>query len=132
VLYHAGRCLVQEPLARRRDVLAALCQQLDAAEVRFSEAVVGQGRALYAAALAHGHEGVLAKHLTSSYRPGRRSSAWRKIKPHSQRSCSAREVFSYGISGARNEPEIPARELTPRPVNCWVNSFRSGFGSAPR
>jgi ATP-dependent DNA ligase len=65
VLYHAGRCLVQEPLAWRRDVLAALCQRFDAAEVWLSEAVVGQGRALYAAAVAHGHEGVLAKHLTS-------------------------------------------------------------------
>ena len=95
VLYHAGRCLVRETLARRRDVLAALCQRFDAAEVWFSEAVVGQGRALYAVAVAQGHEGVLAKHLTSCYRPGKRSSAWRKIKPHSQRSCSAREVFSY-------------------------------------
>jgi hypothetical protein len=65
VLYHAGHCLMHEPLTRRRDVLAELCQRLDTAEVRFSEAVVGQGRALYAAALAQGHEGVLAQHVTS-------------------------------------------------------------------
>jgi ATP-dependent DNA ligase len=95
VLYHAGGCLLQEPLVRRRHVLTALCQRLDAAEVRFSEAVVGQGRALYAAALAQGHEGVLAKYMTSSYRPGRRSAAWLKIKPRPRRTCSARDIFSY-------------------------------------
>jgi len=32
---------------------------------------VGQGRALYGAALVQGHEGVVAKHLASTYRPGR-------------------------------------------------------------
>jgi ATP-dependent DNA ligase len=36
---------------------------------------------LYALALAQGHEGVVAKHLASTYRPGRRPPAWRKIKP---------------------------------------------------
>ena len=34
------------------------------------------------AALAWGHEGVMAKRLVSTYRTGRRSPAWRKIKPH--------------------------------------------------
>ena len=81
LLYHVGRCLLREPLARRREVLAETCQRLDAADVRFSEGEVGQGAALYAAALARGHEGVVAKHLTSTYRSGRRSPAWRKIKP---------------------------------------------------
>jgi ATP-dependent DNA ligase len=81
LLYLAGRCLVHEPLARRRDVLAEVCQRLDAPAVRFSEAVVGAGTALYAAAVAHGQEGVVAKHLASAYRPGRRVAAWRKIKP---------------------------------------------------
>jgi ATP-dependent DNA ligase len=81
LLYHAGRCLLHEPLARRREVLAEVCQRLDAIGVRFSEGVVGQGRAMYAAALAQGHEGVMAKHLSSMYRPGRRSPAWRKSKP---------------------------------------------------
>src|SRR5262249_20796582 len=63
LLYHADRCLVREPLARRREVLAEVCRRLNAANVQFSEGVVGQGRALYAAALAQGHEGVVAKHL---------------------------------------------------------------------
>src|SRR5262249_52081362 len=49
----------------------------EAVHLRFSEEVVGQGKALYAASLAQGHEGVMAKHLASTYRPGRRSAAWR-------------------------------------------------------
>ena len=81
LLYHRGRCLLREPLARRREELTALCAGLDVAEVLFSIGVVGAGTALYALALAQGHEGVVAKRLSSMYRPGRRSPAWRKIKP---------------------------------------------------
>ena len=80
-LYDAGRCLLHEPLAQRRQVLAHVCQQLAAPEVRFSEGILGAGTALYAAVVAQGQEGVMAKHLASTYRPGRRSAAWRKIKP---------------------------------------------------
>jgi ATP-dependent DNA ligase len=87
LLYHAGRCLMHEPLIRRREVLADTCQTLDAADVRFSEGVVGHGKASYAAVMAQGHEGVMAKHLASAYRPGKRSNAWRKIKPGLLTSC---------------------------------------------
>ena len=81
LLYHAGRCLVHEPLARRRQLLAEVCDRLELAHVQFSHGVVGPGTALYVAALAQGHEGVMAKRLASTYRSGRRSPAWRKIKP---------------------------------------------------
>jgi ATP-dependent DNA ligase len=81
LLYHGGRCLLNEPLARRREALAALCAGLHLPELLFSAGVMGTGTALYAAALARGHEGVVAKRLASPYRPGRRSPAWRKIKP---------------------------------------------------
>ena len=80
LLYHTGRCLLHEPLTRRRELLAEICA-CHVPEVIFSAGVVGAGTALYAAALAQGHEGVMAKHLASTYRPGRRSTAWRKIKP---------------------------------------------------
>jgi ATP-dependent DNA ligase len=81
LLYHRGRCLLNEPLAQRREELAALCAGLDLPEVLFSAGVVGAGTAVYALALTRGHEGVVAKRLASPYRPGRRSPAWRKIKP---------------------------------------------------
>jgi ATP-dependent DNA ligase len=52
--------------------------------------VVGRGQAFYAEAVARGQEGVMAKHLAAPYRPGRRSPAWRKIKPHSSADQSTR------------------------------------------
>jgi bifunctional non-homologous end joining protein LigD len=95
LLYHAGRCLVREPLARRRDVLAQVCQQLDAADVQFSAGVIGAGKAYYEIAVDQGHEGVVAKHLASTYRPGRRSAAWRKIKPRLRGKGATHLVASY-------------------------------------
>jgi ATP-dependent DNA ligase len=92
--------LLREPLAQRREALAALCMGLDLPEVLFSAGVVGAGTAVYALALAGGHEGVVAKHLSSTYRPGRRSPAWRKIKPRERANrpkglppgCSPRDI----------------------------------------
>jgi bifunctional non-homologous end joining protein LigD len=95
LLYYRGRCLLREPLARRREMLAELCQRLDAADVQFSAGEIGAGKAFYEAAIAQGHEGVMAKHVASTYRPGRRSTTWRKIKPRLQGTCRRREVPSY-------------------------------------
>jgi ATP-dependent DNA ligase len=95
LLYQAGRSLLHEALVWRRDVLAALCQQLEAADVQFSAGVIGAGMAFFEATVARGHEGVMAKYLGSTYRPGRRSSAWRKIKPRPRKTCKARDIISY-------------------------------------
>jgi DNA ligase-1 len=81
LLYHAGRCLIREPLTRRREMLAEVCENLAVPEVVFSPAVAGTGKSLYQAALAAGHEGVMAKQLASVYRPGKRAISWKKIKP---------------------------------------------------
>jgi ATP-dependent DNA ligase len=81
ILYHRGCSLLAEPLRIRRECLAEVCAKLEIPEVACAEGIVGAGRALFAAAVAQGHEGVVAEHLDSSYRPGRRLSAWRKIKP---------------------------------------------------
>ena len=89
VLYHAGRCLLHEPLERRRQVLSEVCARLQEPWVQFSAGVEGRGRAWYEAVVAAGHEGVMAKALASEYRPGRRSVAWRKIKPPPRRRAAA-------------------------------------------
>jgi ATP-dependent DNA ligase len=81
LLYHRGRCLMQEPLVRRREMLADVCAKLDVPEVEFSHAVIGAGTTLYQQVVAACHEGVMAKQLKSVYRPGKRSSTWKKIKP---------------------------------------------------
>jgi len=45
--------------------------------------VIGAGMTLYQQVVAACHEGVVAKKLSSAYRPGKRSVAWKKIKPPS-------------------------------------------------
>jgi len=84
LLYLGGRCLMREPLVRRRDALAEVSEKLAVPEVVFSPAVIGAGRAFYHKVVAAGHEGVMAKLLNSAYRPGKRSIAWKKVKPRSQ------------------------------------------------
>ena len=63
LLYHGGRCLSQEPLERRREMLADVCEKLDVPEVEYSHAVIGAGTTLYQKVVAAGHEGVMAKQL---------------------------------------------------------------------
>ena len=93
LLYHGGRCLMREPLVRRREVLAEVCQRLDVVVV-FSPAVIGAGIALYQTALASDQEGVMAKRLSSMYWPGKRSVSWKKIKPPTRRKRLQRDIFS--------------------------------------
>ena len=84
LLYHRGRCLMREPLFRRREILAELCEKYAVPQVEFSPAVIGNGVAFYHQVVAAGHEGVLAKLLESPYWPGKRSVTWKKIKPPSR------------------------------------------------
>ena len=80
--YDRGRCLFGRPLEERRRRLARRqVEELGEARVQFSEGVVGTGRAFFEAAVRQGQEGVMAKHRSSPYRPGRRCAAWKKVKP---------------------------------------------------
>lgn len=80
VLVVSGQYVMSEPLAKRRDLLRKHilptlkdpireCLQLNAALPDVINAVRVQGL-----------EGVVAKDLNSSYEPGRRSGAWRKMR----------------------------------------------------
>ena len=81
LLHLRGRSLLGEPLQSRREALQELLQHLQERYVVFSEGLVGAGRAFFEAVVAQGHEGMMAKHRASRYRPGRRSASWRKVKP---------------------------------------------------
>jgi bifunctional non-homologous end joining protein LigD len=97
VLYWAGSCLLSQPFAQRRARLAEAGAWLAAAEVMISTGMVGAGKAYFEAVVGQGHEGVLAKHLHAPYRAGRRSPAWKKIKPRRrQRHESARNCLDVG------------------------------------
>ena len=80
-LYDTGRCLLGRPLSERREAARRRVADLAHAQVVFSEGVVAAGRRFFAQAVAAGQEGVMAKHLASPYRPGRRSTSWKKLKP---------------------------------------------------
>jgi ATP-dependent DNA ligase len=85
LLYSAGQSRLREPLEPRRTRLAAVAADLDQFPLVVSSGVVGRGNALFAEALALGHEGVMAKQRRLTYRPGQRSPTWRKIKPAANR-----------------------------------------------
>ena len=81
LLYHGGRSLLQEPYAHRRTLLAELLAKRNAPELALSDGIAEFGRDFFAQVVAKGHEGVMAKRKSSPYLPGRRSTAWQKIKP---------------------------------------------------
>ena len=94
VLYHAGRSLLRLPYAERRTILHDTVPQNTV--VTWCDGIVGAGRAFFEDAVTAGHEGVVAKRLNAHYRPGKRESAWRKIKQVIDLPCV---VIGYRIAG---------------------------------
>ena len=87
-----GRSLLAEPLNVRRAALAELVHGLQEPVLDYSEGVIGPGQELFTRVVRQGHEGVVAKHLTSRYTPGKRSPAWQKMKPVQALPCL---IFGY-------------------------------------
>jgi ATP-dependent DNA ligase I len=79
LLYLDGASLVDEPLERRRALLAEQTPDQLIPQRRIDSRE--DADAFLEAALAAGHEGVMVKSLTSSYEAGSRGSAWYKVKP---------------------------------------------------
>jgi len=78
VLHLDGRDTTALPYLERRELLAGL--ELDGAAWQCPPHFAGNGALVLRASKELGLEGVVAKRLASSYRPGRRSPDWRKIK----------------------------------------------------
>jgi bifunctional non-homologous end joining protein LigD len=73
-----GRSLMELPYTERREQLLELGLQGPTWQTPASH--VGDGAALLDASRARGLEGIIAKRLDSTYMPGRRSTAWVKVK----------------------------------------------------
>ena len=73
-----GRSLLRVPLMDRKRLLRSILTEGN--RVRFAAHIEREGMAFYRAAAARGLEGVVAKHRRSRYEPGRRSTAWLKLK----------------------------------------------------
>jgi bifunctional non-homologous end joining protein LigD len=78
VLHLDGRATIGLPYRERRELLAGLA--LDGPSWQCPPYFAGNGALVLRASQELGLEGVVAKRLASSYRPGRRSPDWRKIK----------------------------------------------------
>jgi bifunctional non-homologous end joining protein LigD len=96
VLYWAGRSLLVEPFRNRHERVLEIGDHFEVPAVLTAAGVVGAGQAFFAQVVAQGHEGVVAKHLAAPYRAGRRSPAWKKIKPRRRRQDSARNCLDVG------------------------------------
>jgi bifunctional non-homologous end joining protein LigD len=68
------------PLTERRAALERLLRRALSPIIRISTQVRGGGVALYKTALAEGWEGLIAKHVASLYKSGKRTPDWRKLK----------------------------------------------------
>ncbi|MEO7262554.1 MAG: ATP-dependent DNA ligase [Jatrophihabitantaceae bacterium] len=80
VLHVQGADLLDEPAARRAEVLAVVVPPASRVQ-RLVTSDPDQAQAFLDDALAHGHEGVVAKSLTAPYEAGRRGAGWLKVKP---------------------------------------------------
>ncbi|MPY94041.1 MAG: ATP-dependent DNA ligase [Acidimicrobiia bacterium] len=78
-LHLGGEDLVDRPLKERRSALAEAAGRLVVPGVETSDPAVAA--AFLSGAVESGHEGIVAKSLTSAYDAGRRGGAWRKVKP---------------------------------------------------
>ncbi len=78
LLWLDGHSLLDQTYERRRELLAEL--RFDGPSWQAPAHRVGAGAELLEAVRAHGLEGVVAKRLSSTYRPGRRSDAWVKVQ----------------------------------------------------
>jgi ATP-dependent DNA ligase len=97
LLFAQGQSVLRQTLLERRQQLQELVGNLKEPLLVYSEGVVGCGRTFFTNAVAQGHEGVMAKHLGSCYRPGR-SASWKKIKPRATLPCL---IIGYQVQRER-------------------------------
>lgn len=85
-LYRDGRSLIDEPYQARWQALEEICGGRHLASRKIS-GDKNEAEAYMKQALAAGHEGLMAKALTSPYTPGNRGKLWFKIKPAEAIDC---------------------------------------------
>jgi ATP-dependent DNA ligase len=127
ILYHRGQSLLQEALTNRRSLLASVLTEVNALELVYSESVAEFGQTFFEQAVAKGHEGVMAKHRSSRYLPGKRSSAWKKIKPSQVLPCV---IIGYTLGGEGVQSVLVASAHDS--VLRYVGQITCGFSQQSR
>jgi len=97
LLYLDGHSIIHMKLDERKELLESLIEDLPG--IRFSEHVVGGGKAFFEEAKSKGLEGIIGKKADSYYYPGVRSDDWVKFK--TQESI---ETVICGYTSSENRP----------------------------
>ena len=108
-LYSGEGWHLSKPLAERLTHLARAVAGSDRLQV--SPGWAGRGRDLLRVARAHGLEGVMAKRLSSGYRPGKRMHDWVKFLLYETERFTVARVRPDGRGGWRWEIRDPVRNL---------------------
>jgi bifunctional non-homologous end joining protein LigD len=80
ILMSGDRVLLNEPWSARRAELLRQVGKSTSPQIRITESSQGDGRKMLELARKQGWEGIIAKLVTSTYRPGERSRSWLKLK----------------------------------------------------
>ncbi len=83
LIWYDGKNLTGLPLIDRKRILKEICPE-EQSVIRYSDHIVGNGKAFFNEALKQGLEGVMAKKMDSEYTTGFRSNFWLKIKSTNQ------------------------------------------------
>ncbi|HEY6976014.1 MAG TPA: DNA ligase D [Chitinophagaceae bacterium] len=83
LLWYDGKDYTQLPLVERKAILQSVMPE-DEPLIKFSDHLVGEGKAFFAAAIEKGLEGVMAKKAGSVYTINYRTKSWLKIKNNQQ------------------------------------------------
>jgi bifunctional non-homologous end joining protein LigD len=118
-----GCDVTEQPLETRVERLASL--ELPAPMVR-SDITEAAGEALYAAVAERQLEGVIAKRLGSTYRPGVRSAEWRKI-PNVRVARAVVGGFTSGDGGRWSTFGALLLGMWDGPRLRWVGAVGTGF-----
>lgn len=84
ILFWNGKSIMHRPLQDRRAHMELVLRPHVNARLKISQAIHGPGRDLFELVRRKGWEGIVAKRLGSTYRPGVRSNDWLKIKTRSR------------------------------------------------
>jgi len=80
LMYLNGESLIDTPYQQRGDLLTGICGHEFSTE-RIITGEISEAEEFLNRAMESGHEGLMAKSLTSDYAPGARGKKWFKIKP---------------------------------------------------
>ena len=79
LIWYDGKRVADLPLIERKQILKNICPE-DNAVIKYSDHIIGNGKAFFEEALKQGLEGVMAKKIDSEYITAFRSRNWLKIK----------------------------------------------------